>query len=74
MYSSEVTILKVEPGGYTPWEALFSRLEFSVSAVTSSQIPAISLGLKSGLETMASIFPVSGSMTTIAPSYMPIAL
>ncbi len=67
MYSSAVTILKVEPGGYCPWVTRFNNTELSSSSMMESQIAPISLGSKPGWDTMASIFPVATSVTTMAP-------
>ena len=60
-------ILKVDPGGYCPCVALFTRIELFASALIWSQSSEIVFGLKSGLLTMARILPVSGSITTTAP-------
>ena len=69
MYSSVVKILNVDPGGYSPWVARFRRTELSLSSDTKvSQSSAIVFGSKSGFDTMARILPVSGSITTTAPS------
>ena len=72
--AAAVTSLKVEPGGRTSSIArLFSGLGLAFSrrclvlpAATKSWL-AIRLGLKVGLETIARILPVRGSIATTAP-------
>ena len=74
MYSSAVNILNVDPGGYSPCVALFTRTELLLSFTRSSHTSDMVFGSKSGFETRASMRPVSGSVTIIAPSYIPSAL
>ena len=68
-----VKILKVDPGGYSPWVARLTSTELSLSVfeIMLSHSARMVFGSKSGLETMARIFPVDGSMAMTAPRFPP---
>ena len=65
-----VTTLKIEPGGKVPCMA---RLRNGLEGCLISLLKSLSIvfGLKRGLLAMATISPVHGSITIIAPRFVP---
>ncbi len=72
--AAAVTTLNVEPGGYSPWVArLSSGAEYEQAAVRirviAEKFSSTTFGLKVGLEAIARIRPVFGSIATAAPHF-----